>query len=118
MSHSDIVASAPGPAAGYVSESLATGSVAAGLVALVTGGDTSDTSTPTTAPAPVLVGVTFSTDANAVVPVGTAFTVTQVTGNGLGATLAHTVVVTPEGFEIVPTAVPAADTMYVFAWSS
>jgi hypothetical protein len=110
MSHSDIVASAPGPSAGYVAESLATGDLAAGLVALVTGGDTNDTD--------VLVGVTFSTDANAVVPVGETFTVTQVTGNGLGATLAHTVATTPEGFTITPTAAPIADTMYLFAWSS
>jgi hypothetical protein len=105
MSTSSVSASAPGAGAGFVAKALATGGVLAGSVALVTGGDTSED---------VVVEVTFDVD-----PILDAtFTVAQTTGTGLAAALAHTVQNTETGFTITATAVPLADVLYLFTWTS
>jgi hypothetical protein len=104
MSASLLQGAATGPGAGAVSEAIALGTPSAGVVAFTTAADVTED---------VLVEVTFDID-----PILSAtFAVTQVTGSGIGATLAHTVQSTPNGFTITATATPVANTLYVFTWT-
>jgi hypothetical protein len=104
----EIVGSAPGHGAGFVAQSVAIGTVAAGTVAFTTGAEPL---------AGLVVSVNFTTEALAAILGGATFTLTQVTGTGLGATLAHTVASSDFGFTITATAAPAANTLYVFSWT-
>lgn len=48
---------------------------------------------------------------------GKAATLTQIIATGLGAALATTVVNTPQGFHVLPTVAPAANTLYAFTYA-
>ncbi len=104
MGSSSVVASAPGAGAGLVAHSLATGTVAAGTVSVVTGYDTSED---------VVVEVSFDVDD----VLSKTFSVTQNTSTGVGTTLTHSVQSLETGFTITATGVPVANTLYVFAWT-
>jgi predicted deacylase len=104
---------APGFVAGDGAHALAKGTVALGAVSVGTGAETvaptagagADESEGTMA----LVKVTFAIDPGQVA--GT-FTVTQIAG----PTLTFTVLRLDAGFAIIPTAQPAANTVYTFGY--
>lgn len=110
-----------GEAAGadFGGHALAKGSISAGTVVVTTGDEPISGTAHGNNPPDSLVDVTFSIeDAGADFPESTVFTVTQITATGLGATLANEVVQIPgQGFSIVPTVVPAANTVYAFTYA-
>lgn len=95
-----------GAAAGYPSKALASGTSAGGAFSFVTGEDVG---------LGVLVEVSFEVDDI----LDLTFTVSQVTGTGLGGALSNTSVVnTDTGFELhIATAAPVANTHYVFNYA-
>jgi hypothetical protein len=107
-----------GHEAGDAAEALAVGSVAAGIVAVVTGAE----------PQPgngVIVEVSFTVDDSGGTPPGGdiasghTFTVTQnTTATGVGGAVAGLAVQsTQQGFTLTGTGTLAAHTMYLFTWT-
>ena len=113
----ELLAVAPGHAAGYPSKGVGLGVVTAGTIVVITGGDVNTG---------VLAEVSFSTEDD--VPTADSFAITQVTGSGLGATLAGLTVAQSNpsgsgapsgttGFVISAADAPTANTLYVFTYT-
>lgn len=102
-----LVHAVTGHAAGEPSKALASGAVASGVVAFVTGEDVLASG--------VLVEVSFDVDDI----LSATFSVTQTTGTGLGSSLSNTSVTsTSTGFTInISTAAAVANTLYVYTWT-
>lgn len=105
----------PGFVAGDGAKAIASGTLAAGALAVTTGAQTLPPGAGSGAKehqGPMwLAEVTFAIDP-AQIPAGSTFTVTQTAG----PVLTFTTAALANGFAIVPTAQPAANTLYAFGF--